>query len=194
VFLFLLYIALQRVLQLLVLRFRSAQSKDLEMIVLRHELAVLRRQVRRPAFRATDRVFLAAGKPPVAARQLVVFCRHSSDAPPLASATGVKGLDISATAGSPTDRAARSGVDRAIGEGESAMGLSAHRRRAEGSWHRRRGDHRQEDPSRRKPRSNGPARTVMARVPAYAGPQHYRGRFLHSRHGVAPATVCAVLH
>jgi len=56
----LLYIALQRVVQLLVLRFRSAPSKDLEIIVLRHELAVLRRQVRRPTFRAADRVFLSA--------------------------------------------------------------------------------------------------------------------------------------
>ena len=53
-----LYIALQRVLQLLLLPFRSTQSKDLEIIVLRHELAVLRRQVRLPVFRVADRVFL----------------------------------------------------------------------------------------------------------------------------------------
>jgi putative transposase len=55
-----LYIALQRVLQLLFLRFRSTRSKDLEIVVLRHQIAVLRRQVRRPAFRAADRVFLSA--------------------------------------------------------------------------------------------------------------------------------------
>ena len=54
------YVALQRVLQLLVLQFRSTASKDLEIVVLRHQLAVLRRQVRRPAFRAADRVFLSA--------------------------------------------------------------------------------------------------------------------------------------
>jgi len=53
-----LYIALQRVLQLLFLRFRSTRSKDVEIVVLRHQIAVLRRQVRRPAFRAADRVFL----------------------------------------------------------------------------------------------------------------------------------------
>jgi putative transposase len=60
VFLSAVYIALQRVLQLLWLLFRSTASKDLEIIVLRHEVAVLRRQVRRPVFRAADRVFLSA--------------------------------------------------------------------------------------------------------------------------------------
>ena len=39
-----LYVALQVLLQLVVLLFRSSESKDLEMVVLRHELAVLRRQ------------------------------------------------------------------------------------------------------------------------------------------------------
>ena len=54
------YVVLQRVLQLVCLQFRSTASRELEIIVLRHELAVLRRQVRRPAFRSADRVFLAA--------------------------------------------------------------------------------------------------------------------------------------
>jgi len=55
-----LYVTLQRVLQLLFLRFRSMPSKDLEIVVLRQQVALLRRQVRRPAFRAADRVFLSA--------------------------------------------------------------------------------------------------------------------------------------
>jgi homeodomain-containing protein len=54
------YVALQRVLQLFVLLFRSPDSKDLEIVVLRHELAVLRRHVQRPTFRAADRLFLTA--------------------------------------------------------------------------------------------------------------------------------------
>jgi len=37
------YVALQRILQLVFLLFQSADSKDLEIVVLRHELAVLRR-------------------------------------------------------------------------------------------------------------------------------------------------------
>jgi len=42
------------------LRFRSDEFKELEIVVLRHELAVLRRQVARPRLAETDRVFLAA--------------------------------------------------------------------------------------------------------------------------------------
>jgi len=43
----LLYVLVRRVLTLLTLRFRSESSKDLEIVVLRHELAILRRQVGR---------------------------------------------------------------------------------------------------------------------------------------------------
>lgn len=55
-----LYIGLQRVLQLVFLLFRSAEHKELEIVVLRDEVGVLQRQVRRPTFRSADRFFLAA--------------------------------------------------------------------------------------------------------------------------------------
>jgi putative transposase len=54
------YVVLRRVLQIAALRLRSQEFKELEIVVLRHELAVLRRQVGRPALRPADRVFLAA--------------------------------------------------------------------------------------------------------------------------------------
>ena len=54
------YVGLQRVLQLVVLRFRSNDLKDLEIVVLRHELAVLRRRIGRPPLTTADLAFLAA--------------------------------------------------------------------------------------------------------------------------------------
>jgi hypothetical protein len=54
------YLVVRRVLQLAALRFRSDEFKELEIVVLRHELAVLRRQVARPGLMPADRVFLAA--------------------------------------------------------------------------------------------------------------------------------------
>ena len=42
------------------LAFRSGRSKDLEIIVLRHQLAVLRRQIDRPALNDSDRTLLGA--------------------------------------------------------------------------------------------------------------------------------------
>jgi hypothetical protein len=56
----LLYLALRRLIQLVLLRPRSSEFKQLEIVVLRHELALLRRQVARPTLRPADRAFLAA--------------------------------------------------------------------------------------------------------------------------------------
>jgi putative transposase len=54
------YLTLCRSIQLLVLLARGEAAKDLEILVLRHQLAVLRRQVTRPSLEPTDRVLLAA--------------------------------------------------------------------------------------------------------------------------------------
>jgi hypothetical protein len=48
------------VLQLVSLRPRSEDSKELEIVVLRHELSALHRQTRRPQLTTTDRILLAA--------------------------------------------------------------------------------------------------------------------------------------
>ena len=54
------YIAFVSLLKLLIRSGRPAHVKDIELIVLRHQLDVLRRQVERPRLRSSDRAFLAA--------------------------------------------------------------------------------------------------------------------------------------
>jgi putative transposase len=49
-----------RLLELVVLLGRGDRSKELEILVLRHELAILRRQRRRPRFSPRDRLLLAS--------------------------------------------------------------------------------------------------------------------------------------
>jgi putative transposase len=56
----LLYWALRRLLELLVLRMRSERAKEIENLVLRHQLQLLERQVARPQLRPADRALLAA--------------------------------------------------------------------------------------------------------------------------------------
>ena len=55
-----LYIAFIRPLELLRLREGDATDLAIEVVVLRHEVAVLRRQVARPALRPADRALFAA--------------------------------------------------------------------------------------------------------------------------------------
>jgi hypothetical protein len=54
------YLALGRILELIVLCCRSVKAKEIEILVLRHELAVLRRQHPRPRLPPKDRALVAA--------------------------------------------------------------------------------------------------------------------------------------
>jgi putative transposase len=54
-----LYLGLRRVFAFLILLGRSADRKELEILVLRHELGVLRRQAKPPRYGAVDRALLA---------------------------------------------------------------------------------------------------------------------------------------
>jgi putative transposase len=54
------YLVACRLFALVLLLARSDRSKELELLVLRHELSILRRQARRPQLRESDRLVLAA--------------------------------------------------------------------------------------------------------------------------------------
>jgi hypothetical protein len=54
------FVLLRWLLEFVTLCARSKEFKELEIIILRHELAILRRRTRRPPITAVDRVFLAA--------------------------------------------------------------------------------------------------------------------------------------
>ena len=55
-----LYWSLRRLLELVVLRRRSEREKEIEILLLRHQLRVLERQVARPRLTPADRALLAA--------------------------------------------------------------------------------------------------------------------------------------
>jgi len=69
----LIYLALRRLLELIVLICRCEEAKELEILVLRHQVAVLRRQVSRPELGPADRALLAAFSHAMPRRRWRVF-------------------------------------------------------------------------------------------------------------------------
>jgi len=72
-----LYLSFRKLFALALLRPRSADYKELEIVFLRHELTVLRRQVSRPDLRPADRL---SGPDPTAAEgtRLMTGCRRAA--------------------------------------------------------------------------------------------------------------------
>jgi putative transposase len=121
-----LYVALLRALQLILLLFRSAEYKELEIVVLRHELAVLRRRVKRPPLRAADRWFLAAAARTLP-REVGAFLVTPATLLRWHRRLVAKRLSVRPTSRSAADRPERVGADPSARSRKSAVGLPTYR-------------------------------------------------------------------
>jgi hypothetical protein len=98
------YLAFSAVLRLLVSRRSSEFAKDVELLVLRHQLVVLGRQQRRPSLGPADRAFLAALTRvlPQSRRRGLIVTPQTPTA--LASGAGAAQVDATASKLGPSDR------------------------------------------------------------------------------------------
>jgi putative transposase len=167
------YLTLCRPVQLLDLLARGDAAKDLEVLVLRHQLAILRRQSPRPRFEPADRALLAATSRALPrARWSCLFVRPD----PLLRwhrrlVAGAWTYPHPEQVDRRSTRAAA--ADHPPGQEEPPRGLPAHPGRAATAWPARLG-HR--DPPHAAPPWHGPDAAAnghhLAGVPAPAGRRH----------------------
>lgn len=170
------YLAVRNLFALVVLLARSDRLKELEILVLRHELAVLRRRSGRPRIEPADRALLAMLSRALPRRAWAAFLGQAGDVAALAPGAGGAALDVSAQeTGAAAARTAAAGVDPSFGARKPALGLSTDRGRAQESGARSLTNHCAQGLGLRWRSAGARARTaVVAVVPASAGCQRAR--------------------
>ena len=189
------YLVCRCLLQLVLLRRRSEAFKELEIVVLRHELVGAAASGKATAAHDGRSRVACCGESAAAAAELAVVHGYASDTAALAPAARRPPLDLRRSPRSAADRGGDPCAGAAAGAREPALGLSADRGRTERARHQRLGDDSGEDPA---PSGTWPCRrafrALLACLPASAGAEHARGRLLHGRDDLAAAAVRALLH
>jgi hypothetical protein len=87
------YWALRRLLELVVLCSRSEREKEIEILLLRHQLLLLKRQVGRPQLRPADRALLTAFSRRLP-QGVAIVLHHAGDAAAVAPRVGRTPVDL----------------------------------------------------------------------------------------------------
>jgi hypothetical protein len=119
----LLYLIFWQVLGLVLLSCRTAAAKDVELLVLRHEVAILRRTNPRPTMDWADRAVLAALHAAAAAGTALPPPGHSGHDLALASPSRSPTMDLPESDRAAANRRRPRRVGGADGAGEPALGI-----------------------------------------------------------------------
>lgn len=127
----LVYLAMRCLLQVLVQSGRGDLEREVELLVLRHQLKVLSCSTRRPPFRRRDRMLARRGQPAPPEGSVEGVRRDPSDPAPVASGANPAQVDVSPSEAGPTGtRSGDGGAHPQNGEGELGVGISSDPRRA----------------------------------------------------------------
>ena len=192
----LVYFAVRHLLRLLTAgRDPDDVARDVEILVLRHQLRVLSRGRRVPLGRC-DRILLAAA-PAASLRPVAMLSCHSADCPSLAPRARQAQVNLRAQAAARPTESCAGGGDTCppAGKREPALGLPAHPGRTQEARRLRLGNRHLLSAS--PPwtlASPAPRRALLERVPLPAGGRHRGLRLLLCGNRVAEDAPCSILH